>query len=235
MKHVLITRFALRFPAGSCRRAWERPGWVDYRMELLRKYTVPSVQAQTFKDFDWWFLIDPTFPGFELEHFSELRNYGKLMMMDDPFSERQIEVGPLLSHQYKDEWVCSTRLDSDDIIRNDFMERVHEEATEKEEWISFKNGYMLKGDKIAPRSFVRNPFCSYVEYADPFKSVFSVSHMKINARSTPAPLKIIEETPGWIQVDHSDNVKNLVSEKLPEFESQLVDLATVRKDFTWRT
>ncbi len=235
MKHALITRFALRFPENSVRRSWEREGWLDYRLELLRKYTLPSVQAQTFTDFDWWFLIDPTFPGFELEHFNELKEYGKLMTMDDPFVEEQPEIGVMLSDRYKDEWVCSTRIDSDDIIRNDFMERVHEEATEKEEWISFRKGYMLKGDEIAPRSFVRNPFVSYVEYAAPFKSVFHIDHMQVHARSTPAPLKIIEETPGWIQVDHSDNVKNLVSQKLPNFESQLVDLAPVREDFTWRT
>ena len=235
MRHVLITRFAIRWPEGHVRRKWEqRPGWVDYRLELLRKYTVPSVQAQTFKDFDWWFLIDPTFPGFGVDHFLELRKYGNLMLMDDPFEEQQqLFVGPLFSEVYKDEWVCSTRLDSDDIIRNDFMERVHAEASEEESFITFRHGYMLKGDKIAPRQFTRNPFVSYVEYADPFKSVFSVSHMKVH-RQKYAPLKIIEQPPGWIQVDHSDNVKNLVSEKLPNFDSQVIDIIPIRENFTWR-
>ena len=235
MKHVLLTRFALRWPEGHVRRKWEqRPGWVDYRMDLLRKYTVPSVQAQTFKDFDWWFLVDFNFPGFMNKTTNELNRYGKCKFMTDNWATKQVGVGAAFSDYYKDEWVCSTRLDSDDVIRNDFMERVHEEATEEEAFISFRHGYMLKGDKIAPRQFTRNPFVSRVEYADPFKSVFEVSHMEVH-RQKYKPLKIIESPPGWIQVDHSDNVKNLVSKKMPEFESQTVDLTPVREDFTWRT
>jgi hypothetical protein len=232
MKHVLITRFALRWPEGNPRRRFERSGWVDYRMDLLFKYTVPSIRAQTFQDFDWLFLVDPSFPGINVKHLMLLEQLGSVLLMEGvDFVEKQPEVGELLADVYKDEWVCSTRIDSDDVIRNDYMELVHEQATEEEAWITFANGYMLKGDQIAPRRFARNPFISYVEYANPFKSVFCISHMHVNKQ--PCAYKKLE-VPGWIQVDHSDNVKNLVELKLRDFEGDAVPAATIYEDFTWR-
>jgi hypothetical protein len=41
------------------------------------------------------------------------------------------------------------------------------------------------------------------------------------------------ETPGWIQVDHSDNIKNLVSKKLRDFEADAVEASSISADFTW--
>ena len=232
MKHVLLTRFAVRWEEGSPRRRWEeREGWVDYRINLFKKYCLPSVQAQTFKDFEWWLMINPTFPGIKLEHIVYLQRCANILWITAPFREDQVEVGELLNYRYKDQWVCSSRVDSDDVIRNDFMERVSELAVKEEAWISFRNGYMLKDEKIAPREFLCNPFVSYVEYASPFRSVFRISHKGVYRDATP--LKKIEDVPGWIQVDHADNVKNLVSRKMKYFYSQTIDPLPVYKDFTW--
>ena len=236
MKHILLTRFAVRWEEGSPRRRWEeREGWIDYRIALFNKYCLPSVKAQTFKDFDWWLLIDPTFPGVKLEHIVYLQRCGvKILWITAPFREDQVEVGDLLNYKYHDQWVCSSRIDSDDIMRNDFMERVHEVATEEKAWISFKYGYMMKDERLAPKEYIRNPFISYVEYASPFASVFSVSHMRINRKVNDirVPIKRIE-VPGWIQVDHSDNVKNLVHIKMKDFGSKVVDPSPIHTDFTW--
>ncbi len=232
MKHVLLTRFAIRWPEGSPRRRWESRGsWLMYRMYLFKKYCLPSVQAQTFKDFDWWFLVDPTFPNMTTEYMEQLREYGRVLCVDRPIEADHLDEGRLLDSIYRDKWVCSTRLDSDDVIRNDFMERLHAEATEEEAFITFKNGYMLKDGKVAPRQYTRNPFVSYVEFAAPFRSVYATAHKAVHKQK--APLKIIEEVPGWVQVDHSDNVKNLVSRKMKDFEKVAVDASTIRGDFTW--
>jgi hypothetical protein len=196
-------------------------------MELFEKYTVPSVEAQTFKDFRWVILVDPSFKGLTHQHTKRLSQHGEVLPVDFFFTEQQPEIGELLD--YKDEWVCSTRIDSDDIIRNDFMERVQGQATEEEAWIAFVN--MLKGDRIAPRQFSCNPFISYVEYAQPFKSVYSISHMQVSAQ--PCAYKKLE-IPGWIQVDHCDNIKNSVNKKLRNFELDSIEAAYVYEDFTWR-
>jgi len=189
------------------------------------------VQAQTFKDFDWWIMIDPTFPGIRGEHIIELQRRAKLLWITAPFKEDQVEVGELLQYTYRDQWVCSSRIDSDDIMRNDFMERIHELATEEEAWIGFRHGYMMKEDRIAPREFLCNPFVSHVEYASPFRSVFKLSHKRVYKDG--GLFKKINDVPGWIQVDHFDNVKNLVSRKIHDFDVKSVPASTVYKDFTW--
>ena len=201
-------------------------------MELFKKYCLPSVQAQTFKDFDWWIMLDPTFPGLTAEYIAELEEHAKILWLEADFQEDQAEVGPLLSDVYKDEWVCSTRVDSDDIMRNDFMEQMHEVATEEESYITYRSGYMLKDGQVAVKQYARNPFCSYVEYASPFRSIFTVSHMQVHNQSVP--LKIIEDIPGWIQVDHGDNIKNKVSRKIHDFEAEKMDASIAYTDFTWR-
>ena len=234
MKHVLFTRFALRWPEGHPRRRWEqRPGWLDYRMKLFYKYCLPSVKAQTFKDFDWWMLMDPTFPGLTQYHKHRLTQHAKILWITAPFKEEQVEVGELMKEIYDDEWVCSTRIDSDDIFRNDFMERVHGLATEEEAWIGFRHGYMMKDDRVASKKFLCNPFMSHVEYASPFRSVFHLSHKRVYKDG--GLFKKIEDVPGWIQVDHSDNVKNLVSRKIQDFDTESVPASTVYEDFTWNT
>lgn len=231
MKHALITQFAVRYPEGHVRRKWEqRKGWIDYRIDLFDKYCLPSVQAQTFKEFDWWLLIDHTIPGLENRHIEYLRQHANITWVKEYTEQGTVNEGELLSEVYKNEWVCSTRLDSDDIIRNDFMQILHENVSEEEAWITFKYGYMMRDGEVAPRQYTRNPFVSYVEYASPFRSVYSVGHKQVHIQD--APLKIID-TPGWIQVDHSDNIKNLVSRKMKEFDSQKITPSTLYKDFTW--
>ena len=220
----------MRFAEDNPRRRYERRGgWVDYRMELFKKYCLPSVQAQKV-NFDWWFLVDPGFPEFSLTHEQELTKYGRILWIEAPWKEDQVEVGELLRDKYKDMWICSTRLDSDDILRNNYMELVKEQATEEEAWISFPNGYMMKEDLVAERFYEVNPFISYVEYADPFRSVFKINHTAVNKQKNWKTINV----PGWIQVDHRDNIKNLIKRKLSNFNKDNFDASSLRENFTWR-
>ena len=231
MKHALITRFAIRFAENNPRRRYEkRNDWLGYRMKLFQKYTLPSVQAQTFKDFDWWIVVDPEFPGLTSRHLNQFRPYAQILCIDAPWRENQEEIGEALQDTYKDEWVCSTRLDSDDVISNDFMANVARMAEEQETWISFSNGYMMKGDKVVARTYLVNPFVSHVEYAAPFKSVFRVCHTKINKQKAPL---VVDKVRSWIQVDHSDNIKNLVGKKIGNFDEQAFSANSLKYRFTW--
>ncbi len=231
MKHVLITRFAIRFAEDNPRGRYEaREDWLDFRMGLFEKYTLPSVKAQTFKDFDWWIVLDSKFPGLTTQHIDQLSKAANLLYISGPWREDQEEIGEALQALYKDEWVCSTRLDSDDIISNDFMENVARMAEEKESWIVFPHGYMMKEGKVAHRTYLVNPFVSHVEYADPLKSVFRVCHTKVNKQEAPL---IVDKVPSWIQVDHSDNIKNLVGKKMGDFDQRAFNAHMLKYRFTW--
>jgi len=228
MKQVLFTRFAMRFEEGNPRRRFENREWVDYRLALLLRYCLPSVRVQK-TEFDWWFLVHPKFPGFDSLHAEELSRYGKILWIEDAWREDQTGVGDLLKDEYKDQWVCSTRLDSDDILRNDHLLLVKEQATEEEAWISFPRGYMMKNGLVARRVYDVNPFISHVEYADPFRSVFRINHMDVNKQKNWKTIDV----PGWVQVDHGENLKNRVKRKLPDFHQNKFDAAFIKENFTW--
>ena len=231
MRHALITRYAVRFAEDNLRRRFEeRDNWLEYRLGLFHKYTLPSVQAQTYKDFDWWIVIDPTFPGIE-SHIEHLSAFASILKIQAYWKEAQVEIGEALRDTYNKEWVCSTRLDSDDIIANDFMMKVVELAQEKS-YVGFPNGYMLKDKQACDRNYDLNSFVSYVEYADPFESVFRTCHTKVNRPWQTVPL-ILDTTPMWIQVDHSDNIKNLVEKKIEAFDKNSFDAEQLRSKFTW--
>jgi len=226
----------MRFSEDSPRRKYEaNPGWVDYRMGLFYKYCLPSVKAQTYKEFDWWFLVHPEFPGFEGHHKEVLERHGRILWIEAPWKENQVEVADALSKTYNKRWICSTKIDSDDIIRNNYIELTRSVMSEQEAWITFYCGYMMKNNHVASRNFVENPFVSYVEYADPMKSVFRVSHIHVesDAKDRNVPLIRIENVPGWIQVDHGDNIKNIVAKKTDYFEEVKRDASFLHKDFTW--
>lgn len=214
----------MRFAEDNPRRRYEREGWLDYRLDLFKRYCAPSVQGQTFKDFDWWLLVDQTFPGLEERHLITLNQFGKVKFITEFWNEKQPEIGVLLHSFYPNQWVCTTRLDSDDMIHNRFFERLASIVTEKEEWLSFQYGYIIKDGFAAVREYDVNPFISYVEYANPLKTVFHVSHIATN-RSV-VPFKVIPEV-GWAQVDHGDNIKNHARAKVKDFDKQKVNISTI--------
>jgi len=194
-------------------------------MHLFKKYALPSVQNQTFKTFDWWFLVNPNFPGLTKNHIAELEKYGRICNIESYWNEAQPEVGDRLKLWYKNEWMCSTRLDSDDMLHADFMAHLNRTVGEREEFVTLKYGYVISGDKAAKREYTVNPFLSYVEYANPFKSVFHVDHCRANKSKIPFRA---DPLVGWAQVCHGDNIKNVAELKVKNFHEICFDASQLK-------
>ena len=228
MKHLLITRFALRFAEDNPRKRFETPGWIDYRLGLLKKYCVPSIFGQTCQDFDWYILVNRSFPGLTTNHIETLSRFGKVLEVNAPWNECQPEIGELLASKYDKQWICSTRLDSDDMLSTTFIERLKQKVSEKEQWVSFEYGYIIKDGYAALRKYNVNPFLSYVEYANPLKTVFHRAHNVADRSSVP--FNLIPEI-GWAQVDHGDNIKNHSRSKVRNFDAVKVPVSELRSHF----
>lgn len=216
------------------------PNWLETRFELFNKYCLPSVQAQTFKDFDWVFLVSRDFPKWKSEYTATLEQYGKIVWMTDYFSDAQPGISEALTPLYKGGWLCTTRLDSDDMLANDFMETVHTYATQENKWLSFKNGYFLfDGNKLKDNITNRNQFLSYVEPAtDIVKSVLSKSHRKaeISAKMNKIKFEVYDIRPMHITLCHDNNVGNRMDRsKFPKgFWDSGKPLDSIKERFTWR-
>ena len=63
MNHFILTRFNLRlYPKDKNGNVTLTPEWLEHRFQLFELYTLPSLSAQTCKDFKWIVLIDRETP-----------------------------------------------------------------------------------------------------------------------------------------------------------------------------
>jgi hypothetical protein len=227
LRHFLITRFALPFPKDNPRyEAYSNnPGWFHRRCSLFEKHTLPSVKAQTFKDFTWILLANPEFPEISV---SKLESYGIEVAWEDwEWDENRSQLASLLKNKVGDDWVISSRVDSDDILHNRFMEHTHFGAKREREWLAFPNGYVMDRDAAYLYRYINSPFVSLVEPTEEAKFVYHVSHIRARPR-------ILSEVPGWIQVDHGGNVKNSVRRITRKRDCTKCKISDLRKDFTFK-
>lgn len=93
--------------------------WFDYRLELFRSITLPSLAGQTcdMENVDVVLMIDPDTAGGRLE---ELIRIAADMLP----RVRLSEFGPAESIDPYGRYI-TTRIDSDDAIAPDFLERIH--------------------------------------------------------------------------------------------------------------
>ena len=59
--HVIMTRFNMPTP-GRESHIRSRPGWLAGRFELFERYCLPSIAAQTTRDFHWVVYFDVETP-----------------------------------------------------------------------------------------------------------------------------------------------------------------------------
>jgi hypothetical protein len=233
MKHVLLTRFAIPFPKDNPRyeRCTNSKNWFSNRCDLFEKYTLPSVRAQTSKHFDWILLANPDFPSIDIDRLSSYNI--EVLWVDWEFDEDQQQLGEVLQHKYKEhDWIITSRLDNDDMLSNWFMKSLLDNAGNKIEWLTFPNGYIMKGDKAFFRRYPTSPFVSLVEPAAQMSSVFQVSH--IFAGTKVGPIRELTQDRAWVQIDHGDNVKNNVDKLKSRGKiGNYCSISELRENFTW--
>ncbi len=228
MKHILLTRFAMIRPNWTI-----SDSWLSDRYELLERYTLPSVEAQTCKNFKWVLIADPSFPEIDrcrLESYTDVA-----WVVKDDYAKA---IQPYIENT---DWVVTTRLDSDDVICNTFIEGVQSAFIEREMWYSYSRGYVAKGDRAFARTMWNSPFVSYGEPTTGAKTVYWLPHMKAGQLRGDIDgqlrkgLHVIDlgDTPAWVQIDHGGNILNSVSRmhKLGRADRKGVNVTSL-KQFT---
>ncbi len=224
--HVLQTRFNMPTP-GREASFRNRPGWLNERFELFEAYCLPSVGAQTVKagrDFIWIIYFDKDTPAEFRERIERLREEvpflpfytGIFPSSGWPQSLRQT-LGDLPPH------VLTSRLDNDDALAFDYMERTATAAREAlagglvpdgttcpRVGIVITNGFIRSPARAYSISHPCNVFASWLECsADDarLKTALGISHMAAEAEG---PLVQVPGPGGWLQIIHGGNVSNKV-------------------------
>jgi hypothetical protein len=223
-KHFIITRFNVK------QNDWNNPdtllllneNWLKERFELFDTFCLPSVQAQTCKNFNWLVYFDIDTPAIYKE---VIESYRKLLpgffprfitdmsylinsIREDITAELNDNTGRL------NNVVITTRLDNDDLLHEDFIQIVQSLIRTKgliNGIIDIPGGYCLK---VKPKPLVStstqfsNPFITYVEPYMSFTKLLTVMDKPHYEWDYSVKTIFIEKKRLWMQMIHEKNAFN---------------------------
>jgi hypothetical protein len=184
--HLLLTRSDYR-P--------DHPAFAE-RVRLFRELTVPSIAAQTCQRFTR--LVETRNPEFR----EELAALPNVLVVTRPLSTVVLETLATAP------WLITSRVDNDDILLPEYVERVQAEFREERAAVDSR-GYRwdLRTDAVIHFDHYRpdftSPFASLIEPATGAVGVRSVHH---HALAKLAPVTVLEDRL-WVQTIHETNLQ----------------------------
>ena len=212
-KHYIITRFNLRakewqFTKNSTKVLDDN--WLKNRFELFEKYCLPSLIAQTNKNFEWVIFFDTETPQFFKDKIEGYKQ--QLPNLVSLFVENMELFLPTIQEYIKNnnqEYVITTRLDNDDCVSKYFVEEIQKNFNKQEyEALDFIDGYSLQISpdfKLGKKRHLYNPFISLVEKKQNPTSVWSRSHTSWKRETR---IKRILDKRIWMVIIHQENKVN---------------------------
>ena len=206
IQNFIISRFNLRM---SKTRSLPKQKWIDYRMDVFKKYCYPSVMNQTFQDFEWFIIVDHTTDKNLFKDYPEII---PVYQADyEPFAGPRYITEEIKKRVKNDtEWIITTRLDNDDALRDDFMEQIQKSFTKEEYVMYFRTGIFLNTSDGRQKLF-RFPFTpgSFISCIEPWtgemlKTSYYCAHNELKKYFKVKAIENID--PMWVQTLHSMNL-----------------------------
>lgn len=210
--HVLLTRFNLP-SAGVERSIRDQEGWLTHRVALFERYCLPSVMAQSIRNFSWIVYFDPASPDWLKARVAQYSATGILTPVYRASVSREQLVGDI--HEAtggRGELLATTNLDNDDAIAVDFVERIQAIPRPANRTAVFLVRGLIQGQAGTYLRVDRdNAFCTVIEPSGAPTTCWADWHMLLR-RSMP--VVELAGAPGWLQVVHGENVSNRVRGRL---------------------
>lgn len=212
MQHFVLTRFNIASP-GREAPIRNAPGWLGRRFDLFEAYCLPSMAAQKPGTFRWLIYFDEQTPD---EFRARIAAAQAIVPFDaifvGPFRAGLAALDVAARLTTKGGRLITTRLDNDDAVSSDFLERVKAEAEGFPDGtiINFKEGIALQNGRLYTAADESNPFTSLVEQADKAETIWAAPHTELAMRF---PLRQVVTEPCWLQVVHGENVANRIKGK----------------------
>ena len=217
-KHILITRFNLskKWDSDKFGNTILDENWLKDRYELFENYCLPSIKAQTNKNFEWWVYFDKETDDFYKEKNntikSEFPNF--IPFYEESYDDFEHNLPLDLFNKIKiedKEWLITSRLDNDDMLANDTID-VIQKGFENKDMLLLEIPYGLTM-QVAEYNCLRkfksklNPFISLIECITNKTTTKSVFYHQHN-QWTSVETKNVSKKTQWIQVIHEKNVFN---------------------------
>lgn len=143
--HIIVTTFNVKTKPG---REWPNPdAWVAERLSILEKYTYPSIMAQTNKNFSWViFYSEESLNTKFIDKIKELKNVDLFCVpgIQTFNAQKHLVQGYLKTKNIENyEYLITTTLDSDDMIRNTYVEDIQNKRFKEQNLkiINYRTGY----------------------------------------------------------------------------------------------
>lgn len=188
MKHFLITRVAVN-PKQELLDSWK------LRDKIFHEYTLPSVQSQTNKNFEWLLLIDSEF---DKEVIKKYKQYWTVLTTNKWIQRQQTTINYINSVAYNEDYIITTRFDSDDIILPKFIDTIQDFYLQP----YFPNKQLLSLCTWVEMDYItKDKFIYEKKYSNPFISLIEIPSQWI---------KTVNEYPHW-EMEHIYNIEYIIT------------------------
>jgi hypothetical protein len=181
--------------------------WLEKRLSLLQRYTLPALERQSDRDFIWLLLVSETLDKKWQERIAAaVSSMGKIVLQEGFVEEGDAFAPALQGHA---DSLITVRLDSDDLIHPDFIKEVRAANLHVAEVLSFITGavYEPATSRAAVYKNQGNPFVAL--HDTPQRNVFQLGgHSKLRSDSTKSARAVHTRHPMWVQVVHGGNLLN---------------------------
>lgn len=145
MEHFILTRFNVNL--GWDHKANAKPGWLEHRVRLFEKWTLPSVKYQSCQGFRWLIFFRENSPDWLLEKAEDWPCEAITVPDHQCYAQRWSVflscAAQAVVLRANSLWNVQTRLDNDDALSWDFVQRIQDCCEEREKWINPRNGVLL--------------------------------------------------------------------------------------------
>lgn len=221
-KHYILTRFnagVYSNPSSVPNRLKQSDDWMEHRLPLFEKFTLPSIMNQSCQNFSWHLLVDKQTPK-RFIHRIEKFDYPniKIRYTDIDIYAPTIsdtKIWGINTYKHDKFNIITTRIDNDDAFHINYIKEIQNRYTQlanesKPFIISFPLGYIvhLKSNSIVSHRYRKNNCPSLVASCNrkTFKSVFCCQHFQLAEKYVTFYAQ--KHKPHWLLIIHSQNLGN---------------------------
>ena len=204
MKHFIVTRFNDYFPCLPNPHLGVDNDWLEKRINLLNKFTIPSVKNQTDKDFTWILKCHPKTPSWA----RKILDKGDFIVSYEEEvhklinTQASVSFAKIIRRLTKEKSIITTRLDSDDVISKNHISLVKKSIQPNAFFDIAKGIVKIKNEYFLHRKSGVSQFCSYMEHSNSLSTVYYKTHDLI--KNDECIKNYIDL--GWMQNHHDSNI-----------------------------
>lgn len=198
--------------------------WLEERFTLFENFCMPSMVAQTCKDFEWWVIFDENTDPYYKTRIQDIqlkfKNFKpKFERSYDTFEANlPIKLQNSLIRE-RINWLITTRLDNDDMLAKDTIKVLQKGFDFKtESLLEIPWGYTLELNSVPKPKLrrVRMELNPFISYAEEVKIDSAIKTVYFNQHTEWGDVKsiIISNKAHWVQIIHEKNLFNRISGEL---------------------